>query len=490
MKDLLKWQFISFVSRGIAMVIGIAQSVVIVRILTVAEYGLVTLAVSVGGAFGIYQHLGLASGSTREISGAKSDTEVFKIFITSVVIRYFVTIPLAIILFSLSKYIAITQYSNEALVTPLRIFSFILLIQGVQSIFNSVISGTQRFKQLFIYQVAIAAIGLFIYIPLIYFYKVDGYFMALALFNIVGSISLGILALRPLKHRFILPKKKDFIRLLKDILSISLGIYVVKIIYTYWQKSGPLLLGLNFSPEEIGLFGFALLYSAKLMTVSDSITVVNLPVLSKKFKKDVAGFKELFVGNFNKIYAFIVFAAVTAIYWVQDIFHLLIGSQKYDGSFPYILPLVYAFIFYSIVNIVKSSVLVPAKLVREMIVGFLIMLVATIGFYYVTTDSLGGLVAMSYAMPVGSLVGLLALSVFSWARLKFSFLNFSHLILFVIGLLLSLQVYDTISVTKILVYLLGSAAYIGALFALEVVTKKHLEFLLDKGRRLLGRFNG
>ena len=83
MKSLLKWQAISFISRGLAMAVGIVQSIVIVRILSVGEYGLITLATSIGGAFGIYQHLGLASGSTREISSAKNNKEIFEIFLTS-----------------------------------------------------------------------------------------------------------------------------------------------------------------------------------------------------------------------------------------------------------------------------------------------------------------------------------------------------------------------------------------------------------------------
>jgi O-antigen/teichoic acid export membrane protein len=480
MKELLKWQLVSFVSRGLAMSIGVVQSVVIVRILSVAEYGIVTLAASIGGAFGIYQHLGLASGSTREISSADDDTEIFKIFITAVVIRYFVTVPLAIILFVLSKYLAITQYANEALVIPLKIFSLVLLIQGVQSIFNSVIAGTQRFKQLFVYQVVIAAVGLLIYIPLIYLYRVDGYFIALALFNLVGSISLGILALRPLRGKIKFPKRADFIRLLKDILSISLGIYIVKILYTYWQKSGPLLLGLSFSAEEIGLFGFALLYAAKLMAVSDAITDVNLPVLSRKYVRNVEEFKELFVGNFNKIFAFIIFAAMSAIYWVQDIFHFLVGSNKYDGSFPFIMPLVLAFVFYSVVNIVKSSILIPAKLVKEMIIGFIVLLATTVGFYFVISPSMGGLLAMAYAMAFGSLAALLFVSAFAWFKLKFSFITFGHLFLFFIGVVMSLKVYPVISVGKVLVYLMGVFVYVISLLSLKIVTREQLAYVTRK----------
>ena len=73
MKELGKWQIISFVSRGMAMFLGLVQTFVIIRVLTVGEWGIIQLAVSIGGALGIYQHLGLASASTREISSAEKE---------------------------------------------------------------------------------------------------------------------------------------------------------------------------------------------------------------------------------------------------------------------------------------------------------------------------------------------------------------------------------------------------------------------------------
>ena len=478
MKSLLKWQAVSLVSRGIAMALGIVQSAVILRVLSVSEWGLVTLAMSVGSAFGIYQHLGLASGSTREISSAKSDKQIIKIFFTSFVIRYFVTIPLAIILFVLSNYIAIVQYSDPALVTPLRIFSLVLMIQGVQSIFNSVISGTQRFKQLFTYQVAIAFVSLVFYIPLTYFYKVDGYFIALALFNLVGSITLGFVALKPLKTKFVLPTKGDFKVLLKDILSISLGIYAVKIVYMYWQKSGPLLLGLNFSAEQIGVFGLALLYGAKLMAVSDAVTTVNLPVLSRKFVNDLNAFKDVFLSNFNKVFAFIIFAGVSAVYWVEEIVHIFVGGDKYDEAFVYILPIVFAFIFYSVVNIVKSSVLVPAKLVKEMIFGYLLMLGTTVCVYFSISPLAGGMYAMALGMAIGSFVGVLFFVLSSYHKLKFIFFNMSHIILLIIGFLWAYWAPQTIAY-KVLYYIGISGLWLMIMFGFKILTKDHISRVLS-----------
>ncbi len=462
------------------MVAGIVQSIIIVRILSVGEYGLVTLAMSIGGAFGVYQNLGLTSGSTREISSADSKQEIFKIFITSTVIRYLMSIPLAFVLLFFSYEIAVNQYGSPELVAPLKIFALVLLIQGVQGIFNSVMSGMQRFRQLFVYQVAIAFVGVLLYVPLVYLFKVDGYFYALALFNILATIWLGVMAMGPLKGEFVLPNREDFKRLFKEILSISLAIYAVKIIYTYWQKSGPLLLGLDYSAEAVGLFGFALLYAGKLMTVSDSITDVNLPVLSKKFVTNVEEFKQLFSQNFDKVFAFIVLAATTAVFWVQDIFNILIGDNKYDDAVPFVMPLVFAFVFYSIVNIVKSSIFVPAKYVKEMIIAFLLMLFSTAGFYFMFDYMLGGLVSMSYAMVVGSLVGLLALSLFSFFKLKFTFLNSKHFVLVLVGFLLSTRIYNEFSIEKILVFGLGAILYIGLVLVFKIVKTSEIQFILRK----------
>jgi len=457
-RSLLKWQMVSFLSRGLATVLGLVQSLVIVRILSVSEYGLVNIVVSIGSAFGIYQHLGLASGSTREISAAKDDKEIFKIFVTSVVIRYIVTIPLAIALWTLSGYLATEKYGAPLMEYPLKLFAVVLVIQGFQSIFNSVISGMQKFKRLFIYQVAIAAVSVAIYVPMIFFYQVNGFFYALLIFNTIATLVLGYLALRPLKGSFSMPSKEDYKRLIKEILSISLGIYVVKIIYTYWQKSGPLLLGLSVTPEEVGIFSFALLYGGKLMAVSDAVTDVNLPILSKKFVENIEEFKHAFSSNFDKIFAFIVFAAVSAVFWVQEVVTIFVGSDKYDSALPFILPLVLAFILYSIVNIVKSSIIIPAKMVKELIFSFALMLIGTVGFYFGFWEVLGRLSAMSYGMVFGAFIGVLYTLLVSRVHLGLAFLNIRHWLLMAFAGVVGLM-QMSFGLDKVLVYCLLSLVF-------------------------------
>ena len=186
--------------------------------------------------------------------------KIFKIFLTSVSIRYIIATPLALGLIIFAPKLSNEVYKHPDLVLPLQIYGVTILVQGFQSILNSVISGTKRFKHLFTYQVAISFVSALLYVPLVYFYGMIGYFYAFFLFNLISTISLSILAFKPLKNKLVTPSKKDFVLLFRDIFSISIVIYVSKIIYTNWEKFGTNVLGLSLSPEMVAIFGFAVLF--------------------------------------------------------------------------------------------------------------------------------------------------------------------------------------------------------------------------------------
>jgi len=331
MKDLGKWQIISMFSQLAAMLLGIVETFVVIRILSVGEWGLVQLAISIGGALGIYQHLGLVSASTREISSAKKEEDIFKIFFTSTVVRYCVTLPISIGLFFMAEKIAVGFYNNDGLILPLKIYAITLLFQGVQGILNSVISGTKRFKHLFIYQVVISVVNILIFIPFVYFFKVAGYFYAFLIFNIISSVSLAVIAFKPLRGKLSFPSKKDFVRLFNEIFSISIAIYIVKILYTNWEKLGANALGIFNSAEVVAVYAFAILYAKKLMSVSDSVTTVNIPVFSEKYVNDFKEFKSSFTKNFDKLFSLIIFIGTFSAYLAPLLIRILVGGDKYDS---------------------------------------------------------------------------------------------------------------------------------------------------------------
>src|SRR3989344_2197191 len=464
MKDLSKWQLVSFVSRGLAMAAGLVKSFFILRILTVGEWGVIQLALGIGGALGIYQHLGLASASTREISTAKKELDVFKIFFTSAVIRYAVTLPIAAGLFFASDYLATKVYSVPEMAHLLKIYALILVVQGGQSILNSVIAGTKRFKQLFIYQAVISVVSVFLYIPLVYKFRVEGYFYAFAAFSLISTITLTVLAFRPYRSMLQFPTFKDFKILFKDIFSISIGIYLVKIIYTNWEKFGPNTLGLFVDAQVIGIYGFALLYGKKLMAVSDAVTDVNLPVLSDKYVNNIEEFKSMFAHNFNRIFSLILLGAIPAVYWVREFVNLVVGSGKYDAALGLVLPISFAFVFYSFINIITASVVIPAKMVKEMILGYVLMILTTALFYFATLSQLGHLLAMAYGMFTGGMAGLLFLIVLSQIKLNFKYFNHDHYLILLQCLVIAYMGFINGLLVKVVAYLLFLVLFFAAIY--------------------------
>ncbi len=439
MKNLGKWQVVSIGSRFVALFLGLVQSVVITRILTVSEFGLVGIVSAVGALFGIAQHLGLASGTTREISATEDKEEVFKIFVSSVVIKYLIVFPVATSLFFLAHYLAYTFYNYPDAEIPLKLYSIVLVIQGAQGICNSVIAGLQKFRRLFLYQAVIALVSLFFYIPFVEMFKVRGYFIALTLFNLVSSISLLFLALYPIKHYLKMPKKKEFVRVFKNVLLLSLSIYLVKVLYTLWLKFGQVTLGRTETLEMVGIFSFAILYSSKLLTISDALTDVNLPIFSKEFSLNLENFKKMFLENFGKLYLVIMFAAVSAIFMMKDIIGY-VGLSKYNSAAFIVMPLVLSFAFYSYINLVKSSVLIPAKMMIEMISGYVAMLVVTVIAYFLLKSGNSSLNSMSFAMLLGSLASFLLMGYQVKRKLHFFILDNKTIYLSVyLFILLSVQ---------------------------------------------------
>ena len=299
------------------------------------------------------------------------------------------------------------------------------------------------------------------------------------IFNLVSSAVLSILALYPLRGNFALPNKSDLKRLLRDILSISLGIYFVKILFTMWQKSGPVLLGLSVTSEQVGIFSFALLYAGKLMGISDAVTDVSLPLLSKEYSVDFENFKRLFSSNFDKIIAFTILASFSAIYWSREVFHFVLGGNKYDASLVYVLPLIFAFVFYSLINIIKSGIIIPAKIVKEMIISYAVLLSTTVIFYFSFSRIFGFVESMVYGMAFGSFLSFVILIVSTSKKLKFSFFNINHLTLILIGALFSLlNSWGNIPI-KSLIFVLYLLVYVVFLFFAKFITKSHVARLVE-----------
>jgi len=405
MSALIRWQFFSILSRFAAVGIGIVQSVFIVRLLSPDTYGLVGVVVAVGSLAGIILHLGLVSGATREIAAARSEEDAFKVFASALVVRMAVALPIFTALFEGANLIAGSIYHHPEIAQAVRLYAAILLIQAPQGIFNAALFGLKRFKPIFIFQVTIAVISLSLFVPLTYYFGFYGYFWAMLCLAAINTLSLLVLTWRSFQVKWLWPKLPEIKAFARKILSVGLAIYLVKIIFTAWQRFGPLVLGREASAFEVGIFSFALFYSSKLMTASDAVTDVSLPVFSEHFSCDLEKFRTEFAANFEKIFSLVTLVAGCAILWSPELIYLIAGN-KYQNALPLVPLLVFCFWAYSFMNIIKSSVMIPAKLGREMVISYALLLAMTVlGFFGLRRYDL--LKAVVWGMSLGASSALL-----------------------------------------------------------------------------------
>jgi len=411
-------QFISFVSRVLAMFLGIFQSLLIVNILSVSEYGIIGLVTAIAGIAGITQHLGLAASSTKEISQAKSGNEILNVVLASLSIRLLISVPVSLFLIFGAYYIS-DLYKNSDLIFPLQAFGFVTLIQAFQSIMNSVISGTQRFKLLFTYQVLIAVLSLVIYVPLVINFKLDGYFYSIIIFNLAQTILLTYLAFRGQGIRFHLPTFKEIFQISKTLLKISLIVYLVKILFTAWQEVPIVYLSKYYSLEMIALFTFAFNLASKLMTVSDSVTDVNLPVYSKESQENYTQFLSDFKENFLVMYFIILFIGISISFWGSEILKfvdvLMYGVGivsglnlsrdiyiRFSPSLVFFTPLIISIIFYSFINILKSSIFVPLEKLKSLLIMYVSLIFVTFLTFMFLESFQKDMVNMAIALGFGA----------------------------------------------------------------------------------------
>ena len=146
--DLAKTQFISLAAKAVTMALGIVQSIIVIRILSPGEFGLVGLVMSVGGVIGVSQHLGIVDGAIREIAVLKEKREIGKVFWVSHVTRQLVTIPLSVGLLLMAGFIAESIYDRSEIALYLQIFAGVLILQGLQDVMGATLTGMKRFGAL------------------------------------------------------------------------------------------------------------------------------------------------------------------------------------------------------------------------------------------------------------------------------------------------------------------------------------------------------
>ncbi|MBI3255872.1 MAG: oligosaccharide flippase family protein [Candidatus Andersenbacteria bacterium] len=357
--DLAKTQVLSLVTKGVTTALGIIQSVIVVRLLSRGEFGLVGLVMSIGGVIGVSQHLGIVDGAIREIAVLKNRREVGKVFWVSHIARQIVTVPLSVGLFLLAGYIAVKFYDRPDIMPYSQIFALSLILQGLQDVLGATLTGIKKFVSLYVVQIVTAAINIAVFGYLTWRWGITGFFWAVIVTTSIMVVIFAALIARELKGNLALPTWGDIRQYGRRVLRIGIFMYISRIFFVLWQRLPILILGAELAADDLGDVNVSLTFGSKLTIIAMALSEVNLSWMSTLYAREKKEFERVATRNMHRVLVVMLLLTLVMLFFTPEILRYIIGSQ-YMNAQPLILIMTLAFFLYSLTDIGTSSVFVPA----------------------------------------------------------------------------------------------------------------------------------
>ncbi len=424
-------QFMSLLTKGITTVLGIAQSLIVVRLLPPDQFGLVGLVMSIGGVIGVFQHLGIVDGAIREIATLKKARDIGKVIWVSTLVRQAVTIPLSILLFFFAETIAVSIYHRPEIVPYIRLFASILVLQGFQDVFGATLTGMKAFFSLYLVQIATAILNIAAFGYALWAYGTVGFFYAIIATTVVMVLAFLVIIIRSPHAQLQLPTWPDIKYFSRRVMQVGVFMYGSRIFFVLWQRLPLLMLGGVLASEQLGYMNIALAFGARLTIIAAALSEVNLSWMSSLFASKRHEFNAIVTHNMQRVFVLMATLTAVIIFFVPEI--LFVAGKNYAPAEVFIYVLTFAFFIYSLLDIGSNSVFVAANNAKSRMAIYGVMTIlpaAIIGWLYSTTPSAFG---ACVAVLLGVSVAYISMVVLAKKKYDIALLNRSQAIL--LGLL-------------------------------------------------------
>src|SRR3989338_4354565 len=356
-------QIISIGAKAVTTVLGIVQSIIVIRLFSPAEYGLVGLVMSIGGVIGVSQHLGIVDGAIREIAVLDNKREIGKVFWVSHLVRQMVTIPLSVGLLLTAGLIAGRVYGRPEIQTFLEVFTGVLVLQGLQDVMGATLTGMKKFVELYVVQIITAAINVAVFGWMVWRFGVAGFFWAIVLTTFLMVALLFLLIMRMLKENLELPNWSDIKKYGWRVMRIGAYMYAARIFFILWQRLPILMLGGVLSADQLGYLNVSQTFGSKLTIIAMALSEVNLSWMSSLYTKQRDEFARIVTRNMQRVLILMMGIALILLFFTPEILNYVIGVE-YLAAHKIILVMTLGFFLYTLVDIGTSSVFVPADAPR------------------------------------------------------------------------------------------------------------------------------
>lgn len=417
MAELRKTQFWGSVTKIVTIILGVLQTVIILHILTPAQYGIIGIVTAIASLVGVSQNVGVTDATIREIAMTEDVRHRAHIFWVSLWFRMFFTLPISILLILFAKFIAIQVYNIPQIEIYIYIMGLVLVLQGVQGVLGGVFSGLRSFNLLYAFQIATAVINTVLFSFLTFKFGILGFFVAMALSTMIFIVLLAVFLKKVIGGKLEHPKKDDFVTVWKDIFHTGFWTYIARIFSVGWQQAPMLVLGKIAGPDVVGLYNVALSFGSKLTVFAAAIGEVNLAFLSNTFGKAKEKFGDMAGNTLADIGGVLfIFAGVMAL--TSDFLLKIFAGESYSNAVSVTILVCWAYAFFAFLDIATNTVFVSSRKSQFRAVSFAVLFVSTIVVIFGLKEN--PLMAAGWGVFIGALFAVSSSIVFSKWKTKVS----------------------------------------------------------------------
>jgi len=486
-KQVLSGSIYYFTGSVLAAIIAYLTKLVLVRNLSVEDYGLFFAVLTFVLIFSVFRTLGMSQGLARFIAdynSKKKNGEIKSIITGAFATQLLVAGIMVIILWFSADYLALNYFKDARAVTLLRILSFYLPLSIIHVNFTSIFQGLKKSKLFALGQPVINAfvligsiIGLWLGLEL--FAPVIGYLGTYVFFLIVFIFPL-------LKcFNYFNFKHKNFFEENKKLIIFSLPLMITTFGYLLITYFDTLMLTYFDILSNVGVYNIIYPTALLITFIGSSLGLILLPVITELWEKNKKKQIVTALKIINKyLLIFCLPVIIVLMTFSEDLIRIFFGREYLAGVVAFNILLVGALfnVFMGLYNQLQIALKQQKKVMNIYLVGSIINVILNI--LLIPKYSLNG---AAIASAISFLIMLKLSLVYIEQKIKIEppwkswlITSFTSLLIPVVPIILNKYINLNVYVTTISGLILGGLIYLFILYKIKIININEIKKVITR----------
>lgn len=346
-KNILSGFIWSFGERIIAQLVSLVVGVVLARVLSPQDYGVISIVMIFIGISNIFVTSGFGTAIVRQKEASEVD------FNTAFFISFIISVVLYFLIYLSAPYVA-DIYQMEVLTPVMRVFGLRILISAINNIQHAYIQRERLYKKFFIATLFGTLISCVVGITMAY----TGFGVWALVAQYMTNTIIDTIVLLFVGGWY--PKLQFSILCAKKIYAFGWKMLCSQLICTLSNDIRGLIIGKVFGANELAYYDQGKKYPAVIVdNINVAITKVMLPEFARK-QEDLVEFKKILRKSI-KIGIFIIAPIMCGFAAVAENFVYVVLTEKWIAVVPFIQIMCIAYMFRPLEEFCHRAILALGK---------------------------------------------------------------------------------------------------------------------------------